>query len=242
MQTLRKLSRCMREQRLIKHQKLLLTQPYRLTSWSRLSKSILADVDEQEELEHEEEHLRYAGYPILGNRFANLFYMPQSVGPAYQDLVTTTDQFDLCKYHESIDWKRIKPINAQVVRCPKLLLPDLKEIFDIPCHKFKEPSKFSIFNLYFDTELNSAIKSFVLIASRYSMEFMQDGYWADFVNPFTGRAYFRPAADRKLINESRLLGHNMIFKSNNGCTSIEEARKCKFAGAIFTDVPISFFE
>lgn len=234
MQSMRALIRCLKERVIFK-------PACRFTSNS-LPNPILVDMDEQEDVEPEEDPGIHPLYPILGNRFSDLFYMPQSVGPAYQDLVTTADQFDLTKYQESVGWNGVKPIRAQVVQCPKLLLLHMKRLFVIPSSKLNEPVNFSIFNLYFDSDVNSAIKSFVLIASQYSVEFMQDGYWSDFVNPFTGRAYFRPAARRKLNNEARSLGHNMIFKEVHGCTVIKEAKRCTFAGAIFSDVPVSYFE
>ncbi|XP_060654845.1 uncharacterized protein LOC132790360 [Drosophila nasuta] len=241
MQSLRVLSRCLKEALLVKPH-------FRFTSSSSLPNPILVDMDEQEELEPDEHLEAHPQYPLLGNRYIDHFYMPCNVGPAYQDLVTTADQFDLTKYYNSLGWYGVKPIRAQVVPCPKLLLNHMKQQFVIPCEKLAEPINFSIFNLYFEGDVNSAIKSFVLIASQYATEFMQDGYWSDFVNPFTGRAYFRPSARRKLLNEESAsaaaasLGHNMRFKNVNGCTVIKEAKKCTFAGAIFSDVPVSLFE
>lgn len=215
---------------------------HRLTSSSSNNLPNLIMVDDQEDVETENDTALHPLYPILGNRYSDLFYMPQSVGPAYQDLVTTADQFDLTKYRKSITWNCVKPIRAQVVQCPKLMIANMRRAFSIPYSEFNYPVNFSIFNLYFENDVNSAIKSFVLIASQYSMEFMQDGYWSDFINPFTGRAYFRPADRRKFIKETNSLGHNVVFKDLNGCTVIKEAKKCTFAGAIFTDVPISYFK
>ncbi|KRF85575.1 methylmalonic aciduria and homocystinuria type D homolog, mitochondrial [Drosophila virilis] len=241
MQTLRVLMRRLKDRKFLQNKSCV--NPGRRYTSSSLPNFILVDVDEQEDVESEDNLGIHPFYPILGNRYSDLFYMPQSVGPAYQDLFTTADQFDLSKYHDSMAWNGIQPIKAQVVRCPKLLLPHMKRLFTIPCSKLKDPVNFSIFNLYFDSDVNSAIKAFVLIASQYSVEFMQDGYWSDFVNPFTGRAYFRPAARRSLPSqEARCLGHNMIFKDVHGCTVIKEAKKCTFAGAIFSDVPVNYFD
>jgi len=213
----------------------------RSTSSSSLPNPILVDLEEQEDMEPEDDFsINFNSvYPMLENRYSDIFYMPHNVGPAYQDLATTTDQFDSDKLYKSVGWKGIKPIRAQAVQCPKLLLPQIRRLFSIPCSKLNESENLSILNLYFDSDVNSAIKSFVLIASKYSVDFMEDGYWSDFVNPFTGRAYFRPAARRNFNNEASFLGHNMHFKKVNGCTVIKEAKGCTFAGAIFSDVPVS---
>ncbi|XP_017858711.1 PREDICTED: methylmalonic aciduria and homocystinuria type D homolog, mitochondrial [Drosophila arizonae] len=243
MQTLRILVRCLKDRKILQNQKCV-KPARRFTSSSSLPNFILVDMEEQDDVETDDDIGIHPVYPILGNRYSDLFYMPHSVGPAYQDLFTTADQFDVSKYHNSIGWNGIKPIRAQVVRCPKLLLSHMKRLFTIPCSKFKDPGNFSIFNLYFDSDVNSAIKAFVLIASQYSVEFMQDGYWSDFVNPFTGRAYFRPATRRThcTVNQPRCLGHNIFFKDIHGCTVIKEAKKCTFAGAIFSDVPVNYFD
>lgn len=210
----------------------------RFTSSCNLLSPIL--VDEQDDVDTENDSSLHPLYPILCNRHSDLFYMPQSVGPAYQDLKTTADKFDINKYRDSVTWNCVKPIRVQVVRCPKLMISYMKRAFCIPYTKHNDPVNYSIFNLYFENDVNSAIKSFVLIASQYSIDFMQDGYWSDFINPFTGRAYFRPAGRKK--NIFNCLGHNMIFKDLNGCTVMKEAKKCTFAGSIFSDVPISYFK
>lgn len=233
MHTLRVLISCLKDPRILR-------PVCRFTSSSNLLSPIL--VDEQEDVETENDSFLHPLYPILCNRNSDLFYMPQSVGPAYQDLKTTADHFDINKYRESIGWNCVKPIRAQVVQCPRLMITYMKRAFMIPYSKHNDPVNYSIFNLYFENDVNSAIKSFVQIASQYSVDFMQDGYWSDFINPFTGRAYFRPATRRNMLKETNCLGHNMIIKDLNGCVVIKEAKKCTFAGSIFSDVPISYFK
>lgn len=203
------------------------------------------DFDDEDLDEPEQEHYFDPVYPILGNRYSDLFYMPHSVGPVYQGLVTTVDHFNDRAVGDETPSEntanRMEPIDIQTVRCPKLLLPYMQRLFLYPNGNFKNSQKLNIVNLSFFSDVDSAIKSFVLIASQFSLEILEKGYWADFVNPFTGRAYFRSVYSRKFVKDARYLGHNMVFKDVNGCTVIGETKKCKFSGAIFTDAPTTFF-
>jgi len=72
---------------------------------------------------------------------------------------------------------------------------------------------------------------------------MHNGYWADFINPLTGRAHFRAAhSSRKQCRESQLLGRGLAFTNANGCTVIEEEQSDQFTGCIFTDTPCKVLE
>ncbi|XP_030382965.1 uncharacterized protein LOC115630507 [Scaptodrosophila lebanonensis] len=200
-------------------------------------------MEEQEELEAEEENCVDPLYPILQNRKSNLFFMPNEVGPAYRNQTTTTLPFRLIdRYSSHIEYDHVDISSAKSLGCPLLLLGYMRRMFVHPFLEFTNPDDFSVINLHFDSDVDSAIKAFVLIARQYSVDILNKGFWADFVNPFTGRAYFKSAPGRrKLVKEARFLS-NLAFETNNGCVFINEPKQSTFTGAIFTDIPYFLIE
>ncbi|XP_032583065.1 uncharacterized protein LOC116803468 [Drosophila sechellia] len=193
--------------------------------------------------------------PILHSRHTDLFYMPNCVGPAYQGLISSVDQPYTSNYYMADEQTLVKendtnfdslvaPTEMCVVACPKLLVTYMRRLFQHPYVRFGSSMNFGMIGMrYKDTDANKAIRSFVHFASFNSREIMDNGYWADFINPLTGRAYFRGAhCIRKQSLEAQLLGRGLNLTFANGCTIIEEEQSDHLTGFIFTDTPCKVLE
>ncbi|XP_016934972.3 uncharacterized protein [Drosophila suzukii] len=215
----------------------------------------LAFPDDQDIEPEDEQGALDPQFPILHSRHTDLFYMPHLVGPAYQGLISSVDQPYTTSYYpadaqtltkggESVLRSVISPSDMWVVACPKLLVAYMRHLFQHPYARFGSSMNFSMIGMKFqDSDVDNALRSFVLFASHNSREIMHNGYWADFINPLTGRAHFRAAhSSRKQCRESQLLGRGLAFTNANGCTVIEEEQSDQFTGCIFTDTPCKVLE
>lgn len=69
------------------------------------------------------------------------------------------------------------------------------------------------------------------------------GYWSDFLNPFSGKAFFSFHQKTLYKNDARFRGLCMSmvelkgFGLNEGCLLISEDKSNKFNGSIFTNLP-----
>ncbi|KQS61988.1 uncharacterized protein LOC26526390 [Drosophila erecta] len=194
-------------------------------------------------------------YPILHSRHTDLFYLPHCVGLAYQGLISSGDQpyaaadypaddQTLVKGNDNILGSVVAPSEMCVVACPKLLVTYMRRLFHHPYARFGSSMNFSMIGLRFtDTDADEALRSFVIFATHNSREIMNNGYWADFINPLTGRAHFRAAhSGRKQGMDAQLLGRGFNLSYANGCTIIEEERRDQLTGFIFTDTPCKVLE
>lgn len=65
------------------------------------------------------------------------------------------------------------------------------------------------------------------------------GYWADFMNPFSGKPFYSWASGKSLYKvDDRFRGLNMKLINKNNCTVIStEDTNITFSGAIYTNAP-----
>ncbi|XP_016989420.1 uncharacterized protein LOC108051722 [Drosophila rhopaloa] len=249
MQPLRLVIQC-----LVTRQAQMMTQMRRASGSSSFPELVFPD-DQDIEPDDEQGDLE-PQYPILHSRHTDLFYMPHCVGPAYQGLISSVDQPYATAYYpadsqalvkgsDNVLGSVISPSDMFVVACPKLLVEYMRRLFQHPYSGFGSSMNFSMIGLRFqDVDADNALRSFVLMASHNSREIMHNGYWADFVNPLTGRAHFRAAhSSRKKCQEAQLLCRGLTFTNANGCTLIEEEEQSdQFTGCIFTDTPCKVLE
>lgn len=83
----------------------------------------------------------------------------------------------------------------------------------------------------------------MLAARDISDRLMSLGYWADFLNPFSGRPYFFPRDGSILYKQdSRFRGVNMRLSNLNDCVLIaaEENDSTCFSGTIFCTAPNNY--
>lgn len=84
---------------------------------------------------------------------------------------------------------------------------------------------------------------FVHAAKEISQRLRLHGYWSDFLNPFSGKAFFSYNQKSLYENDTRFRGLCMkleevkSFGSTNNCLLISEDKTNKFSGSIFTNLP-----
>lgn len=83
----------------------------------------------------------------------------------------------------------------------------------------------------------------MLAARDISYRLLSLGYWADFLNPFSGRPYFMPKDGPNLYKQDhRFRGLNMSLSLRNHCTIIaaEENDRTHFSGTIYCTAPSNY--
>lgn len=65
-----------------------------------------------------------------------------------------------------------------------------------------------------------------------------NGYWADFMNPFSGRPFHSYSSGRNLYKiDERFRGIGIKMENQNNCMIISADEKISFSGNIFTNAP-----
>lgn len=64
------------------------------------------------------------------------------------------------------------------------------------------------------------------------------GYWADFMNPFSGKPFYSYASGKNLYKiDDRFRGLCVKFENLNDCMIISADEHVTFSGVIFTNLP-----
>jgi hypothetical protein len=132
-------------------------------------------------------------------------------------------------------------------KCPVLIRKNLVEIFPAP-EVMSENNELSLITLSqsssIPTEHEQAAKKFVLAAREISQRLRLHGFWSDFINPFSGRAFFSYHQKSLYKNDERFRGLCMKLEyvkgehgSKDNCLLISEDKSSKFSGSIFTNLP-----
>ncbi|CAI2349379.1 unnamed protein product [Caenorhabditis sp. 36 PRJEB53466] len=143
-------------------------------------------------------------------------------------------------------------IELSAVECPKLLKREMKYLFpQMETHKMKE---ITIFNLTqksefdmkawseaMEEERDKLTASFVMSANAICKTLNHYGYWADFIDPSSGRPYMSDFTNHTLF-ETNEIYKQMGFKIEDlGCCKVLQ-HACwgshAFVGTIFTDAPL----
>lgn len=186
------------------------------------------------------------------------FYMPGSVGPGWVDPLTmvpakvhalnslTGDTANEMKTEQSRSGFPVLHVAAQ--ECPMLLRKYIKALF--PGYTEIRTSRFSIITMAQEinpkstrwskeAEVEKLTKYFVLAASEICMKLKAHGFWADFINPFSGKPYLNPHAYKNLYKTDRrfrCLGFKIDAKNNCKVISHEDSSKY-FTGSLYTTAP-----
>lgn len=65
-----------------------------------------------------------------------------------------------------------------------------------------------------------------------------NGYWADFMNPFSGKPFYSYASGKKLYKiDNRFRGLGIKLENYNECLIISAEDEVAFSGSIFTNAP-----
>ncbi|XP_026831172.1 methylmalonic aciduria and homocystinuria type D homolog, mitochondrial isoform X2 [Ooceraea biroi] len=199
------------------------------------------------------------------------FYLPGSVGPAWLDATTTAQVkthfvVDLsseeafmeslndkvsCRRNGFGDWKAIRPmLDCVAQECPILLRKSIEELF--PGSLDAVSSHLTIITINQranpksmrwrkEIETEKLAKYFVLAASDICTKLKMIGYWADFINPFSGQPHLNPRKGANLYETDqrfRCVGFKVEQRSN--CRIIASDNSLKhFIGSLFTTAPAS---
>nr|CAD7403256.1 unnamed protein product [Timema poppensis] len=160
------------------------------------------------------------------------FYMPGNVGPAWQNASTTVQLDDL-----HVSFKYEKPRGKTTVftstttamdciaqECPMLLRQGVMELFPAMDVGNSNLTVVSLMQKVRGNEIEELAKHFVLAAQDICSKLKQAGFWADFINPFSGRPYLSPSNSLHYETDARFrcLGFHINEQAN--CKVISELK------------------
>ncbi|EDV46282.1 uncharacterized protein LOC6549849 [Drosophila erecta] len=173
---------------------------------------------------------------------SNRFYLPNATGPAWQGDTTTVGLLE--PLGQLVNF--LKEANADKSRleftccqCPMLIRESLVELFPVRVVAQRD-SSITMLVLSYEGDIEMGAAKFVLAARDMCDRLLSQGYWADFLNPFSGRPYFMPRDGANLYKQDhRFRGLNMLLSQQNHCTVIaaEENDSTRFSGTIYCTAP-----
>ncbi|XP_015125413.1 methylmalonic aciduria and homocystinuria type D homolog, mitochondrial [Diachasma alloeum] len=193
------------------------------------------------------------------------FYLPGSTGPGWLDQSTTaqveTRSIVICSDDEERNDKNQRDVKTSrnndepvlhcvAQECPILLRKGILELFP-GCVEAASP-QLTIVTITQklnprmarwskETETERLAKFFLLAASDICTKLKMFGYWADFINPFSGQPYLNPYKNGTLYKTDerfRCLGFKVDKK--NACKLISyENSGSQFIGSLYTTAPSS---
>jgi hypothetical protein len=78
----------------------------------------------------------------------------------------------------------------------------------------------------------------VLAAKEICSKLRLNGFWADFMNPFSGKPFHSYASGKKLYKiDDRFRGLGISFETLNNCIIMQADDTASFTGNVFTNAP-----
>ncbi|XP_070496280.1 methylmalonic aciduria and homocystinuria type D homolog, mitochondrial [Chironomus tepperi] len=190
-------------------------------------------------------HENGANWELFGAKNNRFFLGKGSVGPAYLNSLSTHTATTELDELIDLDNKDKTKLHLSFQKCPMLIRKNLQEMFPAP-EVITETSSLSLIILsqpsnYLEHE-KAAIK-FIFAAREICQRLRLHGYWADFLNPFSGKAFFSYHQKSLYKNDERFRGLCMKLESIKGfgnkdsCLLISEDKSPKFSGSVFTNLP-----
>ncbi|XP_026479086.1 methylmalonic aciduria and homocystinuria type D homolog, mitochondrial-like [Ctenocephalides felis] len=176
------------------------------------------------------------------------FLLPGSIGAACQGVSTTWAPEGALRKLVNVDQSSAEKLNITTSQCPVLLQKSLLEMF--PHSAINKCTAFTVATLHKNIphddmcELDSEkiAMMFVYAAQELCTRLILSGYWADFINPFSGRPFNGPVSNNNKVYDPEeqflCLGFSIDSKDKL-CTIIKgehEGQKF-FKGNIFSDAP-----
>ncbi|XP_023300750.1 uncharacterized protein LOC111682979 isoform X2 [Lucilia cuprina] len=176
----------------------------------------------------------------------NRFYFPNAVGPAWQGASTTITLEVPLESLVDFDGKNSekKPmLKFSVNECPSLIKKSLHELFPAP--EVVSSDKLALMTLRFNGDSEIGARKFVLAAREITARLRLHGYWADFMNPFSGKPFYSWSSGKNLYKiDKRFRGLNMKLNKHNECVVIssdaEDNAENAFSGSIYSNAPSEF--
>ncbi|KAH8287094.1 hypothetical protein KR054_002331, partial [Drosophila jambulina] len=214
-------------------------QPFKTVSKSRRR---VDDYDDDELISLESE----PNWELTASK-NNRFYLPHATGPAWQGDTTTVslmaplDQLVNFMKEDNTDGSRLE---FTCCECPVLLRESLAELFPMRIGSQRN-MPITMLTLSNEGDIEMGAAKFVLAARDISYRLLALGYWADFLNPFSGRPYIMPKDGPSLYKQDhRFRGLNMSLSLKNHCIiiSAEENDRTRFSGTIYCTAPSNYNE
>ncbi|KAH8330043.1 hypothetical protein KR074_011530 [Drosophila pseudoananassae] len=170
------------------------------------------------------------------------FFLPNSTGPAWQGDSTTVGLLGplahLVNFFQepNVDKSRLEFSSCP---CPLLIRESLVELFPVRAVA-QSDTHITMLTLSYEGDIEQGAAKFVLAARDMCDRLLSLGYWADFLNPFSGRPYFMPKEGSVLYKQDhRFRGLNMRLSDQNNCLVIapEENDRTRFSGTIYCTAP-----
>ncbi|KAM7347327.1 cobalamin trafficking protein CblD isoform 2-T2 [Cochliomyia hominivorax] len=176
----------------------------------------------------------------------NRFYFPNAVGPAWQGATTTITLEAPLEALVDFDGKNSekKPmLKFSVNECPSLIKKSLHELFPAP--EVVSSEKLALMTLRFKGDTETGARKFVLAAREITARLRLHGYWADFMNPFSGKPFYSWSSGKNLYKiDKRFRGLNMKLNKHNECVVISSDAEANaenaFSGSIYSNAPSDF--
>ncbi|XP_014244497.1 methylmalonic aciduria and homocystinuria type D homolog, mitochondrial isoform X1 [Cimex lectularius] len=166
------------------------------------------------------------------------FYLPGSVGPAWHDEISASF---IPSTLTGIDAAELE---CDVQECPVLLRQGISELFPgtdtsacqltVVSLSQKKHKKIT------EHDIEQLTKQFMWAAQDICHKLKMAGYWADFINPFSGVPFGTPHNSAHLYKtDERFRCIGFQIKEKGSCKIITNKASNKFIGSLFTTAPPS---
>ncbi|CAH1119353.1 unnamed protein product [Phaedon cochleariae] len=178
-------------------------------------------------------------------------FLRGNIGVAWYDTQTTikTHQELIMEQIEDMGDTREANMICRVQICPTLLRETVKDLF--PYRTLEDHSELSVISISLkaniqdmrknkELETEKLAQTFLIAAKNVCDKLRQSGYWADFINPFSGRPFFTPSALRELYQNDekfRCLDFEIFEIKDCKIISNEDSSPKNFTGSLFTNAP-----
>jgi len=175
------------------------------------------------------------------------FFLPGNIGPAWYDTQTTIKSN--ANFILNITEKNDSEIICKVQTCPKVLHETVSSLFP---YRNMENSDLSVVTISIranvkalrknnELETERLAQAFILAAKNVCIKLRKGGYWADFINPFSGKPYFASSSGENLYSTDekfRCLDFQ-IFEIEKCLVIANEDNQSRrsLVGSLFTNAP-----
>ncbi|XP_072327222.1 metabolism of cobalamin associated Db isoform X1 [Scyliorhinus torazame] len=139
-------------------------------------------------------------------------------------------------------------VECAIQTCPELLRKDFQSMFpDAPVAGFtvltvtqRSINDMTIWNEAVEEEREQLLEKFISGAKEICYALRSEGYWADFIDPSSGLAYFGPYSNNTLFETDERYRHLGFRIEDLGCCKVIQHKLWGthvFVGSLFTNAP-----
>lgn len=182
--------------------------------------------------------------------FSKEFPLPGAVSIGNSQFIEPNLSDSVLQYPGSLGSYDRAKVEVSVVQCPSYLHHGFMELFSgVDVKKgnlciviFSECTEndMSSWSTAVEEEREELTKHFIEISKEVCSKLLAEGYWADFIDPSCGRAFYSPHSHNILMETDdrfSLLGFNVVDLGCCKAISHPKWNTFAFVGALFTDAP-----